>query len=198
METRFRILHLLHLPDEHLPFDEPSKIVECEPLLLVDDLGQLFVGLEVVLFPQVVKELAELIIRELESQLLAALGEEHLVDGAGDHSRCNLGEHLVQLGVCPRLVAPPADRGDLAVLEIGLGEDLAVDLDDDSLQYPAAIPRFRTEGLRQSRTGPDSDQRHGERKTCDQMVSHGCRAPLRVYQHSSHSLAGAQLGQQAA
>ena len=105
----------------------PSCFSAAEELLLV---------LELVLLADVGDDLRELLVGEREAQLLAALQEQQFVDGVAEHLRRHLVEHLAELGVALDILELDvavlgADGGDLALLEVGLGEDFAVHLHED-------------------------------------------------------------------
>ena len=83
------------------------------------------------------------VVAELVAELFAALDEQHLVDRVDHDLRRDLVERLAQLDVVGialqvDLLALLAQRGDLALLEIGLGEDLAVHLHENLLDDFAA------------------------------------------------------------
>ena len=82
---------------------------------------------------------------ERVAELLAALHEQQLVDGVDHDLRRDLVERLPQLRVGRialqiDLLARLPQRRDLALLELGLGEDLAVHLHEDLLDDLGAAP----------------------------------------------------------
>ena len=69
------------------------------------------------------------------AELFAALHHQHFVDGVDDHLRRDFRERLLQrrVAVGPQVRVLLPERGDLPLLEIGLGDDLAVHLDEHLL-----------------------------------------------------------------
>src|SRR5439155_19238498 len=107
----------------------------------------------------------ELVVRQLVSQLAAALYDEHVVDDVDNELRRDLVERLPELRV--GLLALEVDllttltqRLDLYVFEIGLGEDLAVHLDEDLFDDVGA--KHRTEQERDYDEGRTSHRLHYE------------------------------------
>ena len=100
---------------------------------------ELLLVLELVLLADVGDDLRELLVGEREAQLLAALQQQHLVDRVDEDLRRHLGERLLQLVVVLRVArvrlpcSSGADGRDLPLLELGLGEDLAVHLHEHLL-----------------------------------------------------------------
>ena len=77
------------------------------------------------------------------AELLAALHDEHLVDRVDHDLRRDLVERLAELGVVRVALQVDrlpllAERGNLTLFEIGLGEDLAVHLHENLLDDLAA------------------------------------------------------------
>ena len=120
--------------------------------------AELLVRFDLVVLLDVVEDAVELVVAHLVAEFAPALDEEHFVDGVDQQLGCHVVEHPAQLGVVglgiddvPGL----AEGGDLAVLEVGLGEDLAVHLHDDLLDDFAAKDgaRGEAEGEDQCRDG---------------------------------------------
>jgi len=108
-------------------------------VFLLERGDQLFVVFDLVLRLQVVEDLLELLFADAITQFLAALNDEHLVDNADEQHRRHVGNRFSQLFVAlwrreVDLLATRADLGDLPCFEIGLGEDLAVDLHEHLLE----------------------------------------------------------------
>ena len=93
------------------------------PSWRIEQLDELLVGVDAVLFLQVVEEIPELIVGKLVPELLAALDEQQLLHEVGNHPGRHLGEKLEQLRVRGRLDAARANRRDLAILQVGLRDD---------------------------------------------------------------------------
>ena len=91
-------LDLLDAADEHLPLELLAKIFERHAFLLECRLKRLF-GLELVLFLDVLDDVAELLGAERVSELAAALNEEQLVNGIDDDFRRDFGQRLSELGI---------------------------------------------------------------------------------------------------
>ena len=92
-------------------------------------LRELLVGLDLVFLADVLDDALELVVAHGVAQFLAALREQQFVDGVDDHLRRHLTEHLGERRVIaaqPAHFRPLTKRGDLPLLEIGLGDDLAV------------------------------------------------------------------------
>ena len=94
---------------------------------------ELLVGLELVLLADVLEHALELLVGHLVAELLAALEQQHLVDGVHQEVGRDFRDGLLQLLV-GHLLRALAQRRDLARLELGLGDDLAVHLDQDLLE----------------------------------------------------------------
>ena len=107
--------------------------------------------------------LCELLVAHRVAELLAALDEQHLVDHVDDQLRRHIVEHLPELGVGRvglqiRLLPHLAERGDLAGFEVGLGEDLAIHLDENLLDDFGAR---RGDRRRATASGHDQRRRFG-------------------------------------
>ena len=95
---------------------------------------ELLVVQEVLFLAERRQPLLELLIGQLVAALLPELNEQELVDGFDDQSRRHLGEGFLQLLVVLQrigsdvLVQSCSQRRDLTLLQIGLGEDVAVHL----------------------------------------------------------------------
>ena len=137
-------LDLLHAARQHVALDLLAQILERHVFLLERRLELLF-GLDLVLFLDVVDDVAELLGAERVAQLAAALDEQQLVNGVDDDVGRDVDERLLQLGVGARpevRVALP-QRGDLPLLELGLGDDVAVHLHQNLFEDVRAGPRRR-------------------------------------------------------
>ena len=94
-------------------------------------------ALETVFRHEVPDDLLELLVGELVAELPRPLDQQQLVDGAGDHLGRHLGEHPIEFRIGARLEAPLAYHADLALFQLGLGDDVAVDLDQNLLEDDA-------------------------------------------------------------
>ena len=135
----------------------------------LERLLQRLVGFDLVFFLDVFDDALELLGRHRVAELLAALDHQHLVDGFDDDLRRDIGEGLLQrrvaIGAQVRLLLPK--RRDLPLLEVGLGDDLAVHLDQDLLE-DIGMPSTRWPGCAATRLD------HGE--GCQKsFVSHSAK-----------------------
>ena len=153
---------LLHAVDQHLLLERLAQPGDRQAFLLERGL-ELLLGIELVLLADVGEDAVELLVAHLEPELLAALHEEHLVDGVDDDARRDLVEHLAQRdvvlhvgGVDVRVVG--AQRRHLQLLDVGLGEDLAVHLHEHLLDDLGPEPHHRQPHREAGR--PDKSQVH--------------------------------------
>jgi hypothetical protein len=128
-------LGLLHTRLEHVLLELPPQVRERHPFLF-ERLLELFVGVDVVVLLDVVEDALELFVGHDVAELAATLDEQELVDGAENQLRrafrnCFLqfgavGGNVLKLGTLPQ-------KFDLHALEIALGDDVPVHLDQDLL-----------------------------------------------------------------
>ena len=104
--------------------------------------------LEILALPDVGDPLLELLIGDVNAFFLAKLQQQHLVDCVDENLRRDLRDHLLQrlvvlhrLGIDSR-VDPAAERGNLLGLELGLGQDVAIDLHEDLLEHFGRHPEL--------------------------------------------------------
>ena len=124
-------LDLLHLVDHHLLLEVLAQLLDGDAFLLEGGV-ELLVGFELVLLADVLEHALELLVGDLVAELLAALEQQQFVDGVHQDVGRDRRNRLLQLLV-GHLLRALAKRRDLAVLELGLGDDLAVHLDQDLL-----------------------------------------------------------------
>ena len=130
-------LVLLHALHDHRALEIAPQVDHRHVLGLERGLELLF-ALDLVFLPDVLDDALELLVAQLIAELLAALDDHHLVDRIHHDLRRDLVEHFPQLCVrgialqIERLALLP-ERGDLTLLEVALGEDFAVHLDEDLL-----------------------------------------------------------------
>src|SRR5581483_2187653 len=147
-------LVLLDALDDHRPLEIPPEIGHRHVLGLQRGL-QLLVGLDFVFLLDALDDALELIVAEPVAELLPALRQQRLVDHVHHDLRRDLVERLLELGVAGvglriEVLALLPQRGDLPLLEVALGEDVAVDLDQDLLEDFGAR-RGRDEQYRERR-----------------------------------------------
>jgi hypothetical protein len=114
---------------------------------------ELLVVLELVLLADPLDDALELFVGHAVAALLALLHDQDLVDGVDDDLRGHLVEGLLQLGVVlevERTGVPVlgAQRLDLALFDLALGQDVAVDLHDDLLEDLGTEPDPHEHGER--------------------------------------------------
>ncbi len=153
-------LVLLNALPDHLLLQVFPEIVERQPFLFQRRLELRFV-LELVLRANIVEHLLELRVAKRVAQLLPALDDEHLVHRFDQRNRRDLVERFPKLYVVwivleidplPLRFAQPRD---LPVFEIGLREDLAIDLDEDLLDDFGPRNRAGAEDAEKKEGGPN-------------------------------------------
>ena len=137
----------LHLRQQELLLDVPANVADRHAFLLQRGL-ELLVVLEALVLPHRRQPAVELIVAETQPLLAAELHDEQLVDGVDQQLRRDFGDRLLQLLVVLQDFGTDlafAERANLPLLELGLGDDVAVHLDQyllDDLRdeaCPAAI-----------------------------------------------------------
>ncbi len=136
----------LDLLDQHPVLQLLPQIVD-RHVLRGERLLEFRLVLQPLFLADVVDDLPELLVRHLVAELLAVLEQEQLVDRVHQDLRRDVGQHLFQLRVVLqhlRVDLPVhalAERGDLALLEFGLADDVAVHLHEDRFDDVGARPR---------------------------------------------------------
>ncbi len=100
-------------------------------------------------FLMLASDRVELLVAHRPAQLAASLHQQQLVDGRQDQVGRDFRHRLAQLGAGRRHVpqlGPVAQLGHLPLLELGLGDDVAVHLDQDLLEDLRAERRERQAG----------------------------------------------------
>ena len=137
-------LALLHLLDEHGPLQLPAQIGHRHAFLLQRRLQGL-VGFDLVFLLDVLDDAVELFGAHGEPELPAALHHQQLVHGIDDHGGRDFRQRALQGGIAvgAEVGVALAQGRDLARLEIGLGDDLAVHLHEHLLDDLPERPRHR-------------------------------------------------------
>ena len=150
----------LDFADQHVALHRAPQLGERQAFLL-QRLFERRVVFELVIGPNLLDDVGEPLVGDGQVQFLRALQEQQLVDRLQHDLRRDFVERLAQLRVVLQvrfghLAVLLAERRDLTLFQVALGEDLAIHLDQDLLDDLGA---HRQRQERHQRRGAGRDQR---------------------------------------